>query len=98
MEYKKLTNYVKALGGIALLLLILCVCVFLFAYQQRPIVNFPLTGPLKTDSIISHVANYVPITFKDDSEGQLALYGEKLIKNTYDYFMQMEKNREQSSL
>ena len=86
MEYKKLTNYVKALGGIALLLLILCVCAFLFAYQQRPNVNLKSIDTIKTDSIISHVANYVPVTFKEDNEGQLASYGEKLIKNTYDYF------------
>lgn len=86
MEYKKLTNYVKALGGIALLSLVMCVFMFLFAYQQgtgAPAASATETQP---DSIISHVADFVPITFKDDTEGQLAAYGEKLIKNTYDYF------------
>ncbi|ERJ60706.1 c-type cytochrome [Sphingobacterium paucimobilis] len=85
MEYKRLTNYVKALGGIALLSLVMCVCLFLFAYEQGR-GNIASAKEVLDDSTIVHVADYVPITFKDDAEGKLAAYGEKLIKNTYDYF------------
>lgn len=86
MEYKKLTNQIKALGLIALLLLVMCISVFLFAYHQDPTPIQRNYLSSLNDSIISHVADYHPVSFKDDQEGKLAQYGEKLIKNTYDYF------------
>lgn len=86
MEYKKLTNYVKALGGIALLLLVMCAGIILFTYKQGTASHITPTSEAKSDNIITHVSDYVPVTFKNDAEGKLASYGEKLIKNTYDYF------------
>jgi len=86
MEYKKLINYLKALSWIIVALVITCttLCVFPLKHQE----NKKQTDSLEmhNDSLITHVAQFKEISFKDNPEGKMASYGEKLIKNTYDYF------------
>lgn len=85
MEHKQLTNSVKALGTITVLLLVICVFSFVFGFQQN-LTTKVQPGSQHSDSLISHVSDFQPSTFKDDKEGELAQYGEQIINNTYNYF------------
>lgn len=86
MEYKKLTNYLKALSWIIVALVITCttLCVFPLKHTSNNSVTDSLA--LATDSLITHVSQFKAVPFKNNPEGEMASYGEKLIKNTYDYF------------
>ncbi|WP_286752339.1 MULTISPECIES: c-type cytochrome [Sphingobacterium] len=86
MDYKKLTNYLKALSWIIVALVITCttLCVFPLKHENRK--NQADAIDIHNDSLITHVSQFKEISFKDSPEGEMASYGEKLIKNTYDYF------------
>ncbi|MGE8428219.1 MAG: c-type cytochrome [Sphingobacterium sp.] len=86
MDYKKLTNYLKALSWIIVALVITCttLCVFPLKHENRK--NQTDVIEIHNDSLITHVSQFKEISFKDSPEGKMASYGEKLIKNTYDYF------------
>lgn len=86
MDYKKLINYLKALSWVIVALCITCttLCVFPLKYGTKDrTTDSTATGH---DSLITHVSQYKAVSFKNSAEGELAGYGEKLIKNTYDYF------------
>jgi len=86
MDYKKLINYLKALSWIIVALFITCttLCVFPLkhTYDKSPTDSLST----KSDSLITHVSEFKKVSFKDNPEGEMASYGEKLIKNTYNYF------------
>ncbi|WP_448137329.1 c-type cytochrome [Sphingobacterium siyangense] len=86
MEYKKLTDYLKALSWIIVALVITCttLCVFPLKHEENKKQTDSLE--MRNDSLITHVSQFKEISFKDNPEGKMASYGEKLIKNTYDYF------------
>lgn len=86
MEYKKLINYLKALSWIIVALVITCttLCVFPLKHEENKKQKDSLE--MHSDSLITHVSQFKEISFKDNPEGKMASYGEKLIKNTYDYF------------
>lgn len=86
MEYKKLTDYLKALSWIIVALVITCttLCVFPLKHEENKRQTDSLE--MRNDSLITHVSQFKEISFKDNPEGKMASYGEKLIKNTYDYF------------
>ncbi|WP_312337487.1 c-type cytochrome [Sphingobacterium sp.] len=86
MEYKKLTDYLKALSWIIVALVITCttLCVFPLKHGENKKQTDSLE--MRNDSLITHVSQFKEISFKDNPEGKMASYGEKLIKNTYDYF------------
>lgn len=86
MEYKKLTDYLKALSWIIVALVITCttLCVFPLKHEENKKQTDSLE--MRNDSLITHVSQFKEISFKDNPEGEMASYGEKLIKNTYDYF------------
>lgn len=86
MEYKKLTDYLKALSWIIVALVITCttLCVFPLKHEENKKQTDSLE--MRNDSLITHVSQFKEISFKDNPEGEMAGYGEKLIKNTYDYF------------
>lgn len=86
MEYKKLTNYLKALSWIIIALFITCttLCVFPLKHERTGQSTDSLAAD--NDSLITHVSQFRAVSFKDNPEGEMASYGEKLIKNTYDYF------------
>jgi thiosulfate dehydrogenase len=86
MEYKKLTDYLKALSWIIVALVITCttLCVFPLKHEENKKQTDSLE--MRNDSLITHVSQFKEISFKDHPEDKMASYGEKLIKNTYDYF------------
>jgi len=86
MDYKKLTNHLKALSWIIVALVITCttLCVFPLKYEEHHRQTDAIE--IHNDSLITHVSQFKKIAFKDNPEGKMANYGEKLIKNTYDYF------------
>ncbi|MGJ1437091.1 c-type cytochrome [Sphingobacterium siyangense] len=86
MEYKKLTDYLKALSWIIVALVITCttLCVFPLKHEENKKQTDSIE--MRNDSLITHVSQFKEISFKDNPEGEMASYGEKLIKNTYDYF------------
>jgi thiosulfate dehydrogenase len=86
MEYKKLTDYLKALSWIIVALVITCttLCVFPLKHEENKKQTDSLE--MRNDSLITHVSQFKEISFKDNPEDKMASYGEKLIKNTYDYF------------
>lgn len=90
MEYKKLTNYVKALSCISVLLLIICLSTLLFANHKYADVSLDKKDQISTTNTLSHVDDYIEIKFKDDNEGELAQYGENIIRNTFDYFYEAD--------
>lgn len=86
MDYKKLINYLKALSWIIVALFITCTTLCVFPLKHT--YDKSSTDSLSTgsDSLITHVSEFKEVSFKDNPEGEMARYGEKLIKNTYDYF------------
>ncbi len=86
MEYKKLTNYLKALSWIIVALCITCTTLCIFPLKHDTSSRKIDSPAVSNDSLLTHVSQFKEITFKDNPEGEMAKYGEKLIKNTYDYF------------
>lgn len=86
MDYKKLTNYLKALSWIIVALVITCTTLCVFPLKHENQKNKTDALDIHNDSLITHVSQFKEISFKDNPEGEMASYGEKLIKNTYDYF------------
>lgn len=79
-SYRKITNTV-------ILLSVVLVCfILLTSYLTlRPPARFQ-AEKATNDSIIKHIDHYIPLAFTSSKEGELASYGEKLIKETYNYF------------
>ncbi|MGJ1197968.1 c-type cytochrome [Sphingobacterium spiritivorum] len=70
---------------IALSIILVCFIVVSLYFTIHP----PLSQAMATeqpDSILTHVDQYEGISFGDNTEGKLAAEGEKLIKETYNYF------------
>ena len=90
MDYKKLINYLKALSWIIVALFITCTTLCVFPLKHT--YDKSSTDSLSTgsDSLITHVSEFKEVSFKDNPEGKMARYGEKLIKNTYDYFYEAD--------
>ncbi|WP_312790987.1 c-type cytochrome [Sphingobacterium sp.] len=90
MDYKKLINYLKALSWIIVALFITCTTLCVFPLKHT--YDKSSTDSLSTgsDSLITHVSEFKEVSFKDNPEGEMARYGEKLIKNTYDYFYEAD--------
>ena len=86
MDYKSLTNYLKALSWIIVALIITCttLCVFPLKYEGHQ--REPDSLEIRNDSLVTHVSQFKGISFNDNPEGEIARYGEHLIKRTYDYF------------
>jgi thiosulfate dehydrogenase len=90
MDYKKLINYLKALSWIIVALFITCTTLCVFPLKHT--YDKSSTDSLSTgsDSLITHVSEFKEVSFKDNPEGEMARYGEKLNKKTYDYFYESD--------
>lgn len=89
MEYKKLTYYCKVLGLLIVALLVVSTTLSIALVQKiKPTISSTdnSTENPKNSDILTHIDEYKATDFEDNAEGELAAYGEDLIKNTFNYF------------
>lgn len=84
MEYKKLIKYCKLLSLLIVALLIVSTSLSVSLIHKKP--STISTEIVKETDLLTHIDGYKEQPFEESSEGELAAYGEDIIKNTYNYF------------
>ncbi|MDH5825366.1 c-type cytochrome [Sphingobacterium sp. SG20118] len=86
-EIKKISRSSNTIIVITSILLCL---IILSTYMTNALPHKTGSSTLENGDIINHVDQLKEVPYEDNAEDQLALYGEKLIKETYNYFYEKD--------
>jgi len=86
MVTNKLIKYCKLLSVITVVALLISIISSVYLMRNNNSPEASKNNPLAQEKMLSHVDEYLADEYEDNTEGQLAAYGEELIKNTFNYF------------